>query len=178
MLEFGLASHEYACSLRMRSPAIVLMSLLLVVSPRASLPAATCRDILLSSADLEDILDTALGSWRGLVRDRTVSIQPNSPACYLSIRMSVALLGIDCVLQACSVAVYEGRRIGLKEFDVSGCDAIWNLFPVSRRVPTALADASSRIAEHCGSSQFEITEVSPVQTKEGAWIRVALRSVP
>jgi len=164
----------------MRAFAALLCAMLaLPVSPRPANASPECPDILFTSGDLEGILDLVLGSWRNVVSERSVTIEPDAASCYVHIRMAAALLpGVDCVLEACSVAVFKDQRIGLQEFNVRGCDAMVNLLQVSRHVPTAFADASERISQHCHAPGFSISEVSPVQSKAGPRIRIKLHRSP
>jgi hypothetical protein len=160
----------------MRAPAAIISTILaLLVGPRLSQASPECSDILFTSTDLEGILDLVLGSWRSVVRERSVTIEPDAASCYVHIRMAAGLLpGVDCVLEACSVAVFKDQRIGLREFNVKGCDAIVNLLQISRHVPTAFADAGERITQHCSAPGFSITEVSPVRSNAGPRIRIKL----
>jgi hypothetical protein len=132
----------------------------------------------MTPADLEGILDLTLGSLRPFVRDRSVVIDSTLTSCYVQMRVAVAALpGVECELHACSAATFHGQYIGLNAFDVDGCDAMFNLFSDTRHVPAALADARTRIQDHCGSPDFEIAEVRPIRTSSGTYIRVRLRAV-
>jgi hypothetical protein len=134
-------------------------------------------DIVLSTANLEADLDQVLGSWSALVQERHVSIDPANQACYVQIHMVVTPpIGGDCALDACSVATFKEQKIGLQGFDVRGCDALLSIIPVSRHVPTALADASEQINASCGRGTFEISRVEPIVVGGEAKIRVHLRS--
>ena len=134
-------------------------------------------DILLSAANLEADLDHVLGPWTALVRERHVSIDPDNRACYVQIQIVVnAPLGGDCALDACSVATFKDQKIGLRAFNVGGCDALLSIIPISRHVPTALADASEEINAGCGHGAFEISSVEPFTANGEAKIRVHLRS--
>jgi hypothetical protein len=132
-------------------------------------------DIQLSSANLEADLDQVLGPWRSLARERHISIDPSNRACYIKIRIFVDLP--DCAIEACSVATFQGEKIGLQAFDVRGCDALLAIIPLSRRVPTALAGASAEIRASCGPGAFEIPRVTPISIDGEPRIRVELRSV-
>lgn len=150
-----------------------------LLSPARAQSAAPCADLLFSSLDLEHILDVVLGSWRGLARERSVSIDPADASCYVHIRIGAELLpGMDCELAACSVTVFHDQHIGLRQFEVQGCDAAFNLVPVSRHVPTAFADARAQIEEHCAAPGFVIASVTPEDSVGGAKIRVKLRYAP
>ena len=139
--------------------------------------ARDCQ-ILLSRGALESDLDEVLGPWKAFARERAVSIDPSNHECYLSIQIAVSLpLGGDCLLEACSVAAFQGQRIGLQAFDAHGCDALVDLFHVSRHVPTALADASEQIKANCGPETFEISGVEPVFFHGEARVRVKLRTM-
>jgi hypothetical protein len=151
----------------------------LLVARAPAHATAPCADILFSSQDLEHILDLVLGSWRSLVRDRSVTIEPADASCYVHIQLTAELLpGMNCELQACSVTVFHDQKIGLREFDVEGCEVIFNLVPVSRHVPTALADARPQIAAHCTSPSFVIAGVAPEVSEAGPRVRIKLRSAP
>ena len=134
-------------------------------------------EILLSSADLEADLDRVLGPWTVLAREREVTIDPAAQQCYLRIRIAVNVpLGDDCTLEACSVATFQDQRIGLREFDVQGCDALLSVLAISRHVPTSLADASEQIRSRCGAEPFDISAVEPALVAGQPRIRVSLRS--
>ena len=135
-------------------------------------------DILLGPAELEADLDQVLGSWSALAAERHVSIDPGNAACYVQIRIVVnAPLGADCVLDACSVAIFKEQNIGLQAFEVHGCDALLSVLAVSRHVPTALTDASKQIATHCGSDRFEFSSAHPVMVNGHPRVRVQLREI-
>jgi len=123
-------------------------------------------------------LDQVLGPWRALASERHVSIDAGNPACYVQIRIVVnAPLVGDCVLDACSVATFKEQKIGLQAFDVHGCDALLAVFPVSRHVPTALADGREQIKTNCGSDAFEFSSAQPILIGGQPKVRVQLRPV-
>jgi hypothetical protein len=96
--------------------ALVCAVLALPATASHAYSSPECPDILFTSTDLEGILDLVLGSWRNVVRERSVTIEPDAASCYVHIRMAAVLLpGVDCVLEACSVAVFKDQRIGLRK---------------------------------------------------------------
>jgi hypothetical protein len=163
----------------MRVLIILIFTVAWSLAPNAGRASTECADMLFGPADLENILDVAVGSWRSIVRERSVVIDPTHAQCYIRIRMVAdPLPGMECTLEACSVALFHGQQIGLREFDIHGCDTAFDLLPVSRHVPTALTDAREQIQQHCKSTRFVITQVSPVSYKNGAGLRVQLRPAP
>jgi hypothetical protein len=117
-----------------------------------------CDAIVLHSYDLRQLLVSALGNLRQFAERYDAKLVPGDPSCY--VHMSITTADVppllpSCEMQACSVAVVSGQRIALREFDISGCDALFNALPLSRRVRTSFADARERISSHCGSGNFE-----------------------
>lgn len=124
---------------------------------------AVCKPIEMRSPDLKELLGTVLGDLKPLARAYDARLDPSKPECYVNI--SVETTGLpplvpSCELRACSVPVTSGRRIALNEFKVAGCDGLFSAFGISRSVPTSFADASARIARHCGSMAFEFKSLS------------------
>jgi hypothetical protein len=136
----------------------------------AAAAADQCPELQMTENDLVEILDTALGGLRNFVSERTVRISPQKPGCY--IEMSLTVAGSGCQLTACSVVVVDQQRIGLNAFRVNGCDPLFSLINAPRDVPTAYADARSRIQKHCGDATFKIARASPGETRQGARVRV------
>ncbi len=138
--------------------------------------AHDCPDIFLSSSDLEAGLDQVLEDWGSLVSERKVIIDPAISGCYLQVRILVsAPLAPDCLLSACSTATFRDRDVGLRPFDVHGCEALSSILPVSRHVPTVMTDVTDQIRSRCGSGDFQIVSVAPTLVGGQARIRVQLR---
>lgn len=151
--------------------ALVLAGLLALAAPAR---AADCPDLLLSPIDLEAILDRAVRPLAGLIDARQVTIAP-AEACY--VRIDLRLKGLPpalpgCQMNACSVADFSGTRIALHEFEIQGCDPLFQLARLPRHVPTAYTDAAERIATQCGAPDYQIDAVAPIQTPAGPQVRV------
>jgi hypothetical protein len=130
----------------------------LSVATGGAFAQATCKPIEMRSSDLRQLLGSTLGDFKQYAQSYDARLDPSKPDCYVNI--SVRTVGLPplvapCQLRACSVPVISGRRIGLREFRVAGCDALFGALGISRRVPTSFADARERIASHCGSEAFE-----------------------
>jgi hypothetical protein len=152
-------------------------AIVLVTLASTSLAGARdCRDVFLSSPDLEAALDEVLGDWSSVVSARKVLIEPANPSCYLQVRILVSVpLADNCMLKACSVATFRGQQIGLRAFDVHGCEALNDLFPGSRHIPTVLTDVSDQIRSRCGSADYQITAVAPAFLGTEPRVHVQLR---
>jgi hypothetical protein len=140
-----------------------------------------CPDLLVSAADLDEILDQTLGNLRGLVDHRAVSIDPSSNACYVRFNLSTSALsqyGATCRLDACSTVIHHRKSIALHEFDLAGCDPLFNVFGLSRHVPSTYVDASARIRQQCGSDDFEIDGVMVVRIAGEPKLRIGFRPAP
>jgi hypothetical protein len=160
-------------SSRYLTTAILLASL--VSAPLAG--AHECHDIFLRSSDLEAGLDEVLEGWGSLVKERKVLIEPAAPSCYLQVRIVVsALLTPDCILAACSTATAQDREVGLRPFDVHGCEALSSVWPISRHVPAVMTDVSDQIRSRCGSDDFQIVSVAPTLVGGQARLRIQLRA--
>src|SRR5579864_4605556 len=117
----------------------------------ASAVAHECKDIFLTSSELESGLDQELEDWGSLVSARKVTIAPANSSCYLQVRVVVsAPLSPDCILTACSTVTFRDREVGLRPFDVHGCEALSSVLPVSRHVSTVMTDVSDQIRSRCG----------------------------
>ena len=126
------------------------------------------------------MLDQTLGNLRALVDRRSVTIDPDARACYLRFSLSTSALeqvGGACQLNGCSVVLYRHKSLALREFDVHGCDPLFNVLGFSRRVPSTYIDASKSIRAQCGSDDFEIDRVVPVWSSGQPTLRVSFRAV-
>ena len=136
----------------------------------AAAAPAGCPDLRIHAADLDWVLDQTLGPLRGFVDSRRVSIDPRAAGCYVRFTMTStalqALGGGACRVDGCSTVIADGTRVALKDFDVAGCDALFDGIGLSRHVPSVYSDASSWVQQHCGSDAYEIVEVHPAY--EGA----------
>jgi hypothetical protein len=115
------------------------------------------------------------------VEHRSVSIDPGSKACYVRLSLTTSAMsqsGAACRLNGCSVVIFRRQDIALRDFDVAGCDPLFNVFGLSRHVPSAFADASARIRQHCGSGDFEIDRVKAVQIAGQSKLRIGFRPMP
>jgi hypothetical protein len=138
-----------------------------------------CPDLVVGEADLDDILDQTLGSLRAMVNQRAVSIDPENEACHVHIVLSTSALSqysASCRLEGCSAVVARPRSLALREFDVAGCDALFNVFGLSRHLPSTYVDASRRIRQHCGSDDFEIESVTAVRVAGEPKLRIGFRA--
>lgn len=150
--------------------ALLLAQLSALVAAAAALPAMAaaqhrCPDMIVGEGELEGVLDQTLGNLRPLVDQRSVSIDPHGGACYLRIRLTASALsqlGAACTLQGCSTVLHRPKSIALREFDVTGCDALFDGLGLSRHVPSTYVDASARIRQQCGSDDFAIDDVGVV----------------
>jgi hypothetical protein len=139
-------------------------------------PAHECKDVFLTASELEAGLDQVLDDWGSLVSERKVTIAPAIPSCYLQVRIVVSMpLSPECILTACSTATFRDREVGLRPFDVHGCEALSSVLPVSRHVPTVMTDVSDQIRSRCGSDDFQIVDVAPKAVSGQARIWVQLR---
>lgn len=118
-----------------------------------------CADYVVSEEELQQILHDTLGNYASLVNRTEVRVDPADPACYLRISLDLKFSG--CTVFGCSIAVPKGQSIGIKEFEVRGCDLIFTAFSLDRTVRTSFADARERIAVHCGPGRFDIAEAVP-----------------
>ncbi|HUN90982.1 MAG TPA: hypothetical protein VMU33_02920 [Burkholderiaceae bacterium] len=180
------ARHRPAPSRRARaiSGALALACGMTLSSSGPAAPAAAaapprCPDMILGAADLNEIFDETLAGFRDLIDQRSVTIEPSDRACYVRVTLASTALpqvgGAACRLQGCSIVVYDHQSVALRDFDVAGCDAVFDTLGLSRRVPSAYADASARIRQHCGSAGFEIAAVSAVRIGGDPKLRIAFR---
>jgi hypothetical protein len=138
-----------------------------------------CPDLVVGEADLDDVLDQTLGSLRAMVDQRAVSIDPQNAACPVHIVLSTSALSqysASCRLEGCSAVVARPKSLALREFDVAGCDALFNVFGLSRHLPSTYVDASRRIRQHCGSDDFEIDSVTAVRVAGQPKLRIGFRA--
>jgi hypothetical protein len=143
----------------------------------AALAQPQCAPITLRSSDLRQILGQVLGDLRPLAKNYDVSVVPGDESCYLHMTITTkSLLLPSCKLTACSVAVVSGQRIALREFDVAGCDSLFDTLQIRRRVPMAFTSAAKRIEAHCGSTGFNFKDAAPGAI--GSEPVVVLRLVP
>lgn len=150
-----------------------------VSSPAMAAAEPKCPDMIVSMDELDEVLDQTLGSLRGLVDHRSVSIDPSSSSCYLRISLATSALsqfGAACRLEGCSEVLHRPRSIALRDFDVTGCDALFNGLGLSRHVPSTYVDASTRISQQCGSDGFEIDSIAVVRIAGEPKLRFAFRS--
>jgi len=78
-------------------------------------------------------------------------------------------------LHGCSAVIYRKKKIALHAFDVTGCDPLFEIFGLSRHLPSAYVDASARIRQQCGSGDFEIDGVKVVQIAGAPKLRISFR---
>jgi len=139
-----------------------LVASTVLVLPASAVGTPRCADMFVDADDLNEILDQTLGSLRGLVDRRSVVIDVANPACYLRISLSSSALGQSgsaCRLDGCSSVVVDRHMVALRDFDVAGCDVVFDGLGLSRHVPLHYTDASARIRQHCGSPDFDISEI-------------------
>ncbi|HVW64730.1 MAG TPA: hypothetical protein VHB01_06915 [Nitrosospira sp.] len=139
-----------------------------------------CDAIVLHSYDLRQLLASALGDLRQFAERYDAKLVPDDPSCY--IHMSITTVGLppllpSCEMQACSVTVVSGQRIALREFDISGCDALFSALPLSRRVRTSFADARERISSHCASGNFEFESAALQQHGAAPGVVLELKAI-
>lgn len=149
--------------------------------PGAARAAPPCADMMVDADDLNAILDQTLGSFRSLVDRRAVAIDPAHAACYVRISLTSSALtqsGAGCRLDGCSTVLFDKRSVALRDFDVAGCDVLFDMFGLSRRVPSSYADASARIRQHCGSLDFEIAGVKIDRSGPAPSLRFSFRPAP
>lgn len=170
-----------SCAMRrsLVSTGLALLGAAAATLPACAADARSCPDLLVDAADLDQIFDRSLGDLRALVDQRAVAIDPASPACYVRFELTssaLAQLGGACRLDGCSSVIFRERSLALRDFDVRGCDALFDGLGLSRRVPAVYADATRRIRQHCGSDGFEIERVTPVRADGEARLRIAFRA--
>ncbi len=138
-----------------------------------------CPDMIVGVDELDKVLDQTLGSWRGLVDHRSVSIDPSSNACYLRISLAsskLSQLGAACGLEACSAVLHRPKSIALREFDVTGCDTLFDGLGLPRHVRSTYVDASARVRQQCGSDDFAIDSITVVRIAGEPKLRFGFRS--
>jgi hypothetical protein len=149
------------------------------VSLAATPPAPKCPDLIVGADELDGILDQTLGSYRQLVDQHQVVIDPSNSACYVKFTLASSALpqlgGSSCSLGGCSTVLFKQQSLALREFDVQGCNGVFDLLGLSRHVPSHYVDASARIQQQCGSADFEISDVQVVQVAGQPKIRFAFR---
>lgn len=123
-----------------------------------------CDPLTLRAGDLREILGEVLGDLKPMAESYDADVVPVDRACYVHMRITTRqLLGLPgCTLKACSVAVVEGQQIALREFDVSGCNVLFEALGIRRKVPTAFTSAAQRITGHCGSGAFDLQDATPM----------------
>lgn len=164
---------------RRRQVALLLMAALACCAHPAS--ASACPDLIVGPSDLEEILDQTLGNLRGLVDHRAVAIDPAGNSCTVRISLSTSALsqyGGNCALEACSTVLFRQKSLALQQFDVGGCDALFTVFGLSRHVASTYVDASTRIREHCGAGDFDISRVAAVRIAGEPRLRIGFRAAP
>ena len=122
-----------------------------------------CDPLTLRAGDLRGILGKVLGDLKPMAETFDADVVPGDRACYVHMRITTRqFLGLPgCTLSACSVAVVEGQQIALREFNVSGCNVLFDALGIRRRVPTAFTSAAQRIEAHCGSKAFDLLDATP-----------------
>ena len=146
--------------------------------PVIAVAGPQCPDMIVGAEELDQILDQTLGTLRGLVDRRSVLIDPSSGSCYVRFSLTVSALsqsGASCRLDGCSSIIFRRQDIALRDFDVTGCEPLFNGFGLSRHVPAAYADASARIRQHCGADHFEIDGVNAVWIGSAPKLRIHFR---
>jgi hypothetical protein len=149
--------------------------------PVIAVPGPQCPDMIVGAEELDAVLDHTLGILRGLVDRRSVLIDPSSSSCYVRFSLTTSALsqsGASCRLDGCSSIIFHRQNIALRDFDVAGCDPLFNVFGLSRHVPAAYVDASARIRQHCGADDFEIDGVDAVRTASVPKLRIHFRRAP
>jgi hypothetical protein len=150
------------------------------VAPAAAAAAPGCPDLLVGPEELERILDQTLGSFAGLVDERTVRIDPQDSACYVHFSLStsaLAQLGGACRISGCSTILTRAQSIALRPFDVDGCDPLFTTMGLSRHVPSTFVDSRTRIRQQCGSDDFEIAGVRVVRVQGTPMLRIGFRAL-
>jgi hypothetical protein len=149
-------------------------------SPAAMAAAGPkCPDMIVGVDELGKVLDQTLGGLRELVDHRSVSIDPSSGSCYLRLSLAASALsqfGAACRLEGCSAVLHRPKSLALRDFDVTGCDTLFDGFGLSRHVPSTYVDASARIRQQCGSDDFEIDSVTVVRVAGEPKLRFGFRS--
>jgi hypothetical protein len=152
------------------------------VLPCANAAAAPpCPAMVVGEGELDGVLDQTLGTLREFIDQRSVSIDPGSDACYLRIRLATAALpqfGAACRLEGCSTILHRPKSIALRDFDITGCDALFNGLGLSRHVPSTYVDASARIRQQCGSDDYAIDRVTAVRVAGAPKLRFEFRQEP
>jgi hypothetical protein len=166
-------------SLRIWAPLLLWLGALGAL-PLPLAARAGCEPIVLRDQDLNEILAAVLGPLRQLAERHEARIEP-ADQCY--VKMSITVRALPpllprCEMKACSVALTDGQRIGLRQFDITGCDSAFAVLGVSRRVPTAYADAKPRIRAHCGTSGFVLGSARAAITDSKPAVIVALEPRP
>src|ERR1044072_3577577 len=86
----------------------------------------SCPDYILSNERLTEILRNSLGGVSNLIQSSSATVNPSKPGCYVEMKLESILP--DCILTACSSAVFEQpRKIGIKQFRIQGCNSIFAL---------------------------------------------------
>ena len=162
----------------LRFTQIVTLVLGTLTLPAIGVAEPKCPDMIVSADDLDEILDQTLGSFRGVVDHRSVSIDPSSSLCYVRFNLTTSALsqfGGSCRLDGCSAVIYRQKSIALRDFDVTGCDPLFEIFGLSHHLPSAYVDASARIRQQCGSGDFEIDGVKVVRIAGAPKLRISFR---
>lgn len=149
--------------------------------PVIAVAGPQCPDMIVGAEELDEILDQTLGTLRGLVDRRSVLIDPSSSSCYVRFSLTASALsqsGASCRLDGCSSIIFRRQEIALRDFDVTGCEPLFNVFGLSRHVPAAYADASARIRQHCGADNFEIDGVNAMRIASVPKLQIHFRPAP
>jgi len=170
-----------AVAAAMLFPCVLALVVGTVSPPAIAAAERQCPDMMVGVDELQDVLDQTLGSVREFVDQRSVSIDPSSNACYLRISLTASKLsqfGAACRLEGCSTVLHRRRSIALHDFDVTGCDALFNGLGLSRHVPSTYVDASARIRQQCGSNDFAIDSITVVRSAGEPKLRFGFRPTP
>ena len=140
-------------------------------------PLLSCPDYFLSEQDLSDDLYRSARELRWFFRKPEVRIDPAGKACYLRVRVEAK--GGLCTLEACTVAISSGTRIGVPAFEINGCETARSLFGVPDHFRERYFERTGEeITRHCGSASFVIQAIVPEQTQGQGGLRVRLVPAP
>jgi hypothetical protein len=147
-----------------------------IVGACATPALSDCPDYILSEQELTSILGGTFGALSPYVLDHSVRVRA-AEECYLYMHLRLAIKGIEiCQVSGCSIAVADGKRLGIREFEVQGCDAIFSR--ISRKVGTTFADVSGTISQHCGSASYRIHSITPESQEGVGRIRLRMKTDP
>lgn len=140
---------------------------------------ASCPDYPLTQAELTQIFDSTLGGARAFVLGRRVVVDARNAACYLRMQLDVGIGGQKlCTASACTVGVFDGSRLGVRAFSIAGCDQVFAIGGMSRRVGTAWTDITDRMRLHCGSDRFRISGMVAEGPAQGGTVRLSFEPLP